>query len=109
MSEITNDHYERIKKKYGHMSSWAIYVDKKEEKEKSEVGNTSFFENPNRLTMTKLNPNIILVGLNISEKIKQIFGNFHSSSPSAQDYKIRYALKDSIFQGGIYDRHNKRF
>jgi hypothetical protein len=99
MSIITLEHYERIKYKYGHMSSWAIYADKKEDREKSGVGETSFFETPSHSLLCSLNPNIVLVGLNISQKIEQIFGNFHSKSSSAQDYKIRFALKHSIFWG----------
>jgi len=100
MIKITLENYELIRGKYGHMASWAVYADKKKEKkEKSGVGETSFFETPNQLLLDLLNPNIILVGLNISQKIDQIFGNFHSASPSAQDYKIRFALKNSMFWG----------
>lgn len=101
MSDITLDHYERIKRKYGHMSSWAIYADKKDrDKEKSGVGDISFFETPDSELLGALNPNVVFVGLNISQKIKEVFGNFHSASPSAQDYKIRFALKGSKFEGG---------
>jgi len=46
-----------------------------------------------------LNPNIILVGLNISEKINRTFGNFHPDKTSAQDYKIRFALQGTMFRG----------
>lgn len=98
MSEsMTPEKYEAIKRKYGHMSSWAIYAGKKDhDKEKSGVGEISFFETPHRA----LNPNVVFVGLNISQKIKEIFGNFHSASSSAQDYKIRFALQGSKFYGG---------
>lgn len=99
MSKITLEHYESIKNKYGHMSSWAIYSDKKEQKEKSGVGEIPFFENPSESLLSSLNQNIILVGLNISQKINDIFGNFHSKKSSAQDYKIRFALKNTIFWG----------
>lgn len=100
MNEITPEHYDQIKQKYGHMSSWAIYGDKKEEKEKSGVDDISFFETPTTSLLSILNPNIVFVGLNISEKITQTFGNFHSANPSAQDYKIRIALTKSKFWGG---------
>jgi len=46
-----------------------------------------------------LNPNIILVGLNISEKILRTFGNFHPDKTTAQDYKTRFALHGSMFWG----------
>lgn len=97
MSELNMERYEHIKTKYGHMSSWAIYSGKKEgEKEKTGVGDTSIFETPN---LSMLKPNIVLVGLNISQKIKTVFGNFHSASPSAQDYKVRHAIKNTMFEG----------
>lgn len=84
-----------IKSKYGHMASWAIWANK-DIKEKSNMDDISFFENIKNI---KFNPNIILVGLNISEKIKRPFGNFHSENSSAHDYKIRYAVKDTIIWG----------
>jgi hypothetical protein len=90
------DRYEQIKIKYGEMSSWAIYSDKTIT-EKSGMDDISFFEDPSILP--KLKPNIVLVGLNISEKIKRVFGNFHPTSSSAQDYKIRHAIKDTMFEG----------
>ena len=96
MSQLTMDRYEQIKIKYGEMSSWAIYSDKTIT-EKSGMDDISFFEDPSILP--KLKPNIVLVGLNISEKIKRVFGNFHPTSSSAQDYKIRHAIKDTIFEG----------
>jgi len=100
MIKITLENYELIRGKYGHMASWAVYADKKKEKkEKSGVGETSFFETPNQLLLDLLNPNIILVGLNISEKILRIFGNFHPNKTSAQDYKTRFALHRTIFWG----------
>ena len=98
MNTITAEKYDLIKQKYGNMSSWAIYANKKD-KEKSGVGDTSFFENPTKELLSSLNPNIVLVGLNISEQIKEVFGNFHSKSSSSQDYKIRFSLKDSSFSG----------
>lgn len=92
---ITNEKFVSIKSKYGHMSSWAIWTNKSI-KEKSNMDDISFFDN---IKDIKFNPNIILVGLNISEKIKRPFGNFHSENSSAHDYKIRYAVKDTIIWG----------
>jgi hypothetical protein len=92
---ITNENFLSIKSKYGHMASWAIWANKNI-KEKSNIDDISFLDNIKNI---KLNNNIILVGLNISEKIKRPFGNFHSENPFAHDYKIRYALKDTIIWG----------
>ena len=61
--------YEEIKIKYGHVSSWAIWQKRDStKKEKFGMGDVSFFNN---IDTKKLNPNIILVGLNISHKIKK--------------------------------------
>lgn len=88
--------FEEIKNTYGHMSSWAVWKDKGE-KEKSNVGNITIFDDITILN--KLNPNIVFIGLNISSKILLPFGNFHSRSSTAHDYKIRYATKDTPFYG----------
>jgi hypothetical protein len=92
---ITNEKFVSIKSKYGHISSWAIWANKTI-KEKSNMDDISFFDD---IKDIKFNPNIILIGLNISEKIKRPFGNFHSENSSAHDYKIRYAIKDTIICG----------
>ena len=81
-----------IKTKYGHVGSWAVWREKSR-KEKSNVGDLTIFEN------FISNPNIVFVGLNISKKITEPYGNFHSTSPKAHDYKIRYALNDTQFTG----------
>lgn len=88
-------HLEDIKIRYGHMSSWGIWCDK-DVKEKSNISDLSILTN--LINTQSLNPNVIFVGLNISKPIKP-FGNFHSNSSRSHDYKIRYALKDTIFWG----------
>lgn len=97
-NHISLEQYEKIKLKYGSMSSWAIWSDQGE-KIKSNMGDIIFFENPTIKTLNTLNPNIILVGLNISKHIPKNFSNFHPDYSSAQDYKTRYALKNTIFWG----------
>jgi hypothetical protein len=94
---IDKDKFEFIKQKYGYLSSWAIWADE-DEKPKSNVGDLSVFEKENVCTL--LNPNIILVGLNISRGcIKYPLANFHDARPEATDYKIRYAFRDMPFSG----------
>jgi hypothetical protein len=90
--------YETIKTKYGSMSSWAIWKNQ-EKNTKSGMGDISLFHNPSDTTLQTLNPNIILVGLNISKRIPRTFGNFHPDYSSAQDYKTRFALVDTMFWG----------
>jgi hypothetical protein len=62
------------------------------------MGDLNIFEEKNILS--KLKPNIILAGLNISKRdeLKRPFENFHG--PLGGAYKIRYALKNSPFWGG---------
>ena len=89
--------YEQIKEKYGYHSSFAIWsrIDKKQ-KAKFGVGDISHFDNGNNLILKR---NIVLVGLNISGKLDKPFSNFHSKKSTSHDYKIRYALQDTIFWG----------
>jgi len=87
---IEKEHYIEIANKYGEFASWAIWAEV-ENKPKSNIGITKIFDleyNPDLLK--KLNPDVIMVGLNFSRKIKkEIFVNFHDKRPQGQDYKIR--------------------
>jgi hypothetical protein len=40
-----------------------------------------------------------MVGLNISRPVSQPFINFHDPNPRANDFKIRYAFRNSAFYG----------
>jgi hypothetical protein len=100
MSKITIQTYNKIKEKYGNISSWALWSEQSNMKSKLGMGDISFFETPTEITLNLLNPNIILVGLNISEKIERVFGNFHPDKTSGQDYKTRFALHGTMFWGG---------
>ena len=91
--------YRRIESLYGHFASWAVWADEGE-KPKSNVGDLSIFDldkNPNLLGI--LNPNVVMVGLNISRAIQKPFGNFHDNRPQSQDYKLRYAFRNTPFYG----------
>jgi hypothetical protein len=74
-----------IKERYGHQSSWAVWNEK--------VKDLSIFDNLNDIRTTN---KFVLVGLNISKKIDSPFGNFHSGK---NDYKLRYALENTILWG----------
>ena len=99
MAHISIDTYTKIKEKYGSISSWALWKNPVDIRSKLGMEDISFFENPSQETLQSLNPNIILVGLNISEKILRTFGNFHPDKTSAQDYKTRFALQGTMFWG----------
>ena len=100
------ENYYQIKKLYGHCSSWAIW-DKNYKKPKDNISNISFFTDDN--IINKLNPNIIFVGLNISEKIQESFGNFHSKSKYENCFKLRYSLQDTILEGSYMTDIIKNF
>ena len=90
---------QEIKDKYGNMSSFALWKKIDETKKpKYGVGNIEHFKN---LEEKDINRNIILVGLNISGKgfIDNPFENFHNSKSTSHDYKIRFAVQDTIFSG----------
>lgn len=92
-------HYLEIVNKYGDFASWAIWADVGS-KPKSNVGDLTIFDPiKNRGLLGQLKPNVVMVGLNISRRIKLTFGNFHDSRPQSQDYKIRYAFRDTKFYG----------
>jgi hypothetical protein len=95
---ITREKFEFIKEKYGHWTSWAIWPEAGDTP-KSNVGDLSIFIGDEFLQ--HLNPEIVLVGLNISRgDIKFPLANFHDARSEATDYKIRYALKSTPFWGG---------
>ena len=96
---IQKDHYLEIASKYGHCASWAVWAEPGS-KPKSNVGDISIFdEDKNPKILDQLNPNVIMVGLNISRRIENRFGNFHDSRPQGQDYKIRYGFRDTKCYG----------
>jgi hypothetical protein len=67
------------------------------EKPKSNMGDVSHFKHESVLSVLK--NNVVMVGLNISRPVFEPFVNFHDSSPPANDFKIRYAFKDSAYYG----------
>ena len=96
---ITHKQYTYIANKYGHYASWAVWKEQGD-KPKSNVGDLTIFDiNLNPTILEILNPNFIMIGLNISRPIEFKFGNFHDKRPQSQDYKIRYAFNDTMFYG----------
>ena len=63
MTHISIDTYNKIKEKYGNISSWALWKNPVDIRSKLDMEDVSFFENPSQETLQSLNPNIILVGL----------------------------------------------
>jgi hypothetical protein len=87
--KVSPEKYSFIQSKYGNVASWAVWKDG--------VGKSNMeFEKPD---LSILNPNVVLVGLNISKPIEKPFANFHPEYLHANDYKLRYALKGTPFWG----------
>ena len=93
---INKQKFDFIKEKHGLHASWAVWVNEGDTPT-SNMGDLSIFEKDEILL--KLNPNIILVGLNLSVSgvVLNPFQNFHGSGGGA--YKIRYGLKDTDLWG----------
>ena len=88
--------FENIKQRRGSYASWAVWADASE-KPKSNMGDVSHFTNESVLSLLK--NNVVMVGLNISRPVSEPFINFHDPNPRANDFKIRYAFKDSAYYG----------
>ncbi len=90
--------FENIKQNHGSYASWAVWADGLE-KSKSKMGDISHFKNESVLGLLK--NNIVMVGLNLSRSkpASEPFLNFHDPSSRANDFKIRYAFKDSPYYG----------
>ena len=103
MKKMDKKTYELIKKKHGGWASWAIWAMPEVWEgagSRANMDDVSFFEDDQILT--KLNPNIVLVALNFSIDVEDIFEkpfqNFHGGA-RARDYLIRLMLKDTPFWG----------
>lgn len=108
--------YSDIARKYGQVASWAIWGEVGA-KAKSNIGDLSIFDLEKNPKITeRLNPDIILVGLNISRPICNKFGNFHDGGRHSQDYKIRHACSGTNLYGaymtdvikGVEERNSAR-
>ena len=95
--------FEFIKEEYGDCASWAIWREQGNNPPLFNMGDLSVLDpqqNPNLLSQLK--PDVVFVGLNTSRNINDSppFSNFHSNYRYAQDYKLRFALKDTELWGG---------
>ena len=97
---VTREQFEFIKSKYGLHASWAVWADEGDTP-KSNMGDLRVLDPEiNKDLLSELNPNVVLVGLNISRgAIHEPFGNFHDKRPAATDFKTRFAVKNSPLWG----------
>jgi len=105
---ISRTQFETIRKELGGHTSWAVWAPVGTTP-KSNVGDLSIFNDEQKLTTTlkKLNPDIVLAGLNGSTGDLTAttgvipFANFHSSYSRATDYKIRFATIGTALEGAF--------
>ncbi len=99
---ITREKFEFMKSKYGHYSSWAIWKHENPEKPTSNIDDLTVLDpDKNKDLLSKLNPNVVLVALNISRgSVKYRLGNFHDYHPNGTDFKTRFALRGTDLWGG---------
>lgn len=95
--------YETMKSKYGHVGSWAIwkYPDKTP---KSNTDDMNWVTDPDLLL--RINTGYVFVGLNWSSTHGDqskggtiSWKNFHSGYSRQNDYKLRYALQGTKYEG----------
>ena len=86
--------FQLMKNKYEFYASWAVWADEGSTP-KSNIGDLSVLDpDVNDSLLASLNPNIILVALNISRgDIQYPLANFHDKRSEATDYKLRFALR----------------
>lgn len=91
--------YLEIANKYGGCGSWAVWATVGLTP-KSNVGDLSILDHKTNIELLEqVNPNVVMVGLNISRGVDNTFANFHDGSSRSQDYKIRYAFKGTPYYG----------
>ena len=106
---IDKNLFEFIKRKYGGFASWAIWADEFE-KPKSNINDLNVFDiHKNISLLNSLNNNIIMVGLNISRTFSEPFRNFHDPNPHANDFKLRFAFRNTEFYGAYMTDFIKDF
>jgi hypothetical protein len=97
---ISKEHFNALAEKYGEFASWAVWA-APSHTPKSNIGDLSIFDlDKNSNLLSLLNPNIVICGLNFSRThVRETFRNFHDYHPVGQDYKLRYAVANTIFYG----------
>ncbi|MDD9709730.1 hypothetical protein PVW53_20910 [Seohaeicola sp. SP36] len=89
-----------ISENYGWCSSWAVWA-AEGEKPKSNIGDLTIFDFAAHPDIRKvLHSDYVAVGLNVSGGREfPTFSNFHSPNPRGQDYKLRYAFRNTPMWG----------
>jgi hypothetical protein len=92
--------FDLLKRRHGAYGSWAVWALPRSTP-KSNMGDmTVLDELTNQALLETLNPGVVMIGLNVSRGFPdRPFRNFHDPGPAANDFKIRYAFRDTVFWG----------
>lgn len=96
---ISPETFQRIRDRYGHYASWAVWADEGQKPKENIDDLTVLDPQINPALLNTLTGDFIFLGLNISRRIERPFGNFHDPRPMATDFKIRTALKRTRYWG----------
>jgi len=102
---IDRDTFDSLLEAYSTFSSWAVWARREAgEPAKARVGDLSVLDpDQNAELLGDLNPSVVLLGLNASSRGVEMkaepWRNFHDPSGRAQDYKIRFAFRDTPYWG----------
>ena len=101
---LTKIAYEKLLEKYGKVASFAIWSPANTGKVTSNVDDLSIFNDPS--VINKLNADYIFVALNgaghpssADDTEKPDWNNFHSGYVYSKDYKLRYAIAGTKYEG----------
>jgi hypothetical protein len=96
---MDRDTFDLIKAKYGDHASWAVWAPAGTAP-KSNIGDLHVLD-PDRdpRLLSKLRPDVVMLGLNLSRPVLTPLSNFHDKRPQGQDFKIRYAFSGTSFYG----------
>lgn len=108
---IELERYNKLKEKYGHVSSWTIWKEPGETP-KSNTADMSIFEDEIDIC-NKLNDKYVFVALNWAGthgvQENKPWKDFHSSYKYQNDFKLRFALMDTPFWGSYITDIIKEF
>ncbi len=100
---ISRKLFEHIKERHGGYASWAVWAESSG-RPKSNMGDMTIFDpEANPSLLRTLTNDVVMVGLNFSrppdESFDAPFRNFHDPDPRANDFKIRYAFRNTPYYG----------
>jgi hypothetical protein len=96
---VEREIFDRTKERHGGHGSWAVWAEATGPP-KSNIGDMRVLDpDRNPTLLGKLRKDVVMVGLNISRPVLEPLRNFHDARPMGQDYKIRFAFKDTPCYG----------